>query len=263
MKPLDLQTVVPAVINGTLTTVDHQKISYQHFKNGGQAVIIIAHGYYNSKQCVVLQQLTQALGAGYDIFMFDFRGHGKSSGVFTWTSREGNDLEAVLDFIAPLYSKIGLIAFSIGASVSINVLAHDKRVDSFICVSAPSDMSKIDYWVWALDWKGDLAYLLFNPGGRIGKGVRLGPFWLAKKRPIDNIARITIPIMFIHGSRDWVIRPWHSEALYQKSSGMKKIISIRNGPHAEYLMRDYSEQFVAEVKNWFLDTLKKDDSLSL
>ena len=255
MKTPDTETAIPAVVSGTLTTVDHHKISFQHFKNGCHAVIIIAHGYYNSKQCVVLQQLAQALSGEYDIFMFDFRGHGKSSGVFTWTSREGNDLEAVLDFIAPQYPKIGLIAFSIGASISINVLANDKRVDSFICVSAPSNMSKIDYWVWALDWKGDVVYILLNSRGRIGKGVRLGPFWLAKQRPIDNVGKITIPVMFIHGSRDWVIRPWHSEALYQKTGGIKKIIFIKNGPHAEYLMRDYSEQFLAEVKNWFLNTL--------
>ncbi len=255
MKTPSPATVIPTVVSGTLTTIDHQKISFQHFKNGGLSVIIIAHGYYNSKQCVVLQQLACALGEKYDIFMFDFRGHGQSSGLFTWTTREGNDLRAVLDFVAPQYSKKGLIAFSLGASISINVLANDKRVDSFICVSAPSDISKIDYWIWALDWKGDLVYTFLNPRGWIGKGVRPGPFWLAKERPIDNVAKITIPIMFIHGSRDWVIRPWHSEALYQKAGGMKKIIFIENGPHAEFLMRDHPEQFVTEVKDWFLDTL--------
>ena len=255
MKTLGLEAVTPTVVSGMLTTVDHQKISFQHFKNGSRAVIIIAHGYYNSKQAVVLQQLAQALGKEFDIFMFDFRGHGKSSGVFTWTSRESNDLKAVLDFIAPQYSRKGLIAFSIGASISINLLATDKRVDSFICVSAPSDMSRIDYWFWALDWKGDAVYTFFNPKGRIGKGVRPGPFWLAKKKPIDNVGKITTPIMFIHGSRDWVIRPWHSEALYKKAAGVKKIIFIKNGSHAEYLIRDYPEQFVADVKNWFFDTL--------
>ncbi|MBN1689216.1 MAG: alpha/beta fold hydrolase [Candidatus Omnitrophica bacterium] len=255
MKTPGIEATIPAVVSGTLTTVDHQKISFLHFRNGCQAVIMIAHGYYNSKQCAILQQLAQALGGEYDIFMFDFRGHGKSNGVFTWTSREGNDLRAVLDFIAPQYSKKGLIAFSMGASISINVLAHDQRVDSFICISAPSDMSKIDYRFWSLDWKGDVAYTLLNPRGRTGKGVRPGPFWLAKERPIDNVGKISIPILFIHGSRDWVIGPWHSEALYQKAGGMRKIIFFRNGPHAEYLMRDYPERFVAEVKNWFLDTL--------
>jgi pimeloyl-ACP methyl ester carboxylesterase len=257
MKTLGFETTLPAVVNGILTTVDHQEISFQHFKNGFRAVIIIAHGYYNSKQAVILQQLAQALGGEYDIFMFDFRGHGKSSGVFTWTSREGNDLTAVLDFISLQYPKIGLIAFSMGASISINILASDKRVDSLICVSAPSDMAKIDYRFWALDWKGDAVYVFFNSQGKIGKGVRPGPFWLAKQKPIANIAKITIPIMFIHGSRDWVIRPWHSEALYQKAGGIKKITSIQNGSHAENLMRDYPEQFVAEVKDWFRDTLIK------
>jgi len=247
--------MIPTVVSGTLTTVDQHKISYQHFKNGFQNVIIIAHGYYNSKQCVILQELAQGLGGEYDIFMFDFRGHGKSSGIFTWTSREGNDLRAVLDYISPLYSRKGLIAFSLGASISINVLANDKRVDSLVCVSAPSDMLKIDYRIWQLDWKGDVAYTLLNAKGRIGKGVRPGPFWLAKEKPIDNIAKVNIPIMFIHGSRDWVVRPWHSEALHKKARGVKRIVFIKNGSHAEYLMRDRPGQFVSEVKNWFLDTL--------
>jgi pimeloyl-ACP methyl ester carboxylesterase len=255
MKTPDFETAVPEVVSGTLTTADHQKIAYQHFKNGCQAVIIIAHGYFNSKQCVILQQLAQALKGEYDIFMFDFRGHGKSSGIFTWTSHEGSDLQAVLDFIAPQYSKKGLIAFSMGASISINVLAHDKHVDSFICVSAPSDMSRIDYRFWDLDWRGDVVHALLNPRGWVGKGVRPGPFWLSKEKPIDNIGKITIPTLFIHGSRDWVISPWHSEALYKKAGGVKKITSIKNGPHAEYMMRDYPEQFLSEVKKWFLDTL--------
>ncbi|MFA5311622.1 MAG: alpha/beta fold hydrolase [Candidatus Omnitrophota bacterium] len=261
MKIPGIETAIPAVVSGTLTTVDRQKISFQHFKNGHQAVIIIAHGYYNSKQCVILQQLAYALRGQYDIFMFDFRGHGKSSGLFTWTSREGNDLKAVLDFISPLYHKKGLISFSVGASTSINVLANDKRVDSFICVSAPSDMARIDYWLWASDWKKDTAYTFLDAQGRIGKGVRPGPFWLTKQRPIDNIGKIIIPIMFIHGSRDWVIRPWHSKALYQKAGGLKKIVFIENGPHAEYLMRDYPGQFVSEVKSFFFDTLIKKDDL--
>jgi pimeloyl-ACP methyl ester carboxylesterase len=256
MNSIDPKADTHTVVSGTLITSDHQKISYQHFKNGSKSVIIVAHGYYNSKQAVVLQELAKALGGEYDILMFDFRGHGKSSGFFTWTSREGNDLLAVLDFVSPQYSKIGLIGFSMGASIGINVLANDKRVDSFICVSAPSDMSKIDYRFWVLDWKGDAFYTFVNPEGRIGKGVRPGPFWLAKEKPIDNIDKITIPILFIHGTRDWIIKPWHSEALFKKAGGKKKMILIENGPHAEYLIRDYPGQFITEVKNWLLDTLK-------
>lgn len=246
---------MPGSSPGILTASDNQKISFRHFKNGFTSVIIIAHGYYNSKQCAVLRQLAESLGKEHDILMFDFRGHGQSSGLFTWTSREGNDLKAILDFIAPLYQKRGLIAFSMGASISINVLADDKRVDSFISVSAPSDISKIDFRFWELDLKNDLGYVFLDPVGRLGKGARIGPFWLAKKKPIESIPGITIPVMFIHGRRDWVIRPWHSEALYQKTESTKKIFFINNGSHAEYLMRDHPGEFTLEVKRWFFDTL--------
>ncbi|MBF0217302.1 MAG: alpha/beta fold hydrolase [Candidatus Omnitrophica bacterium] len=248
-------TLVPGVDSGTLVTSDREKISFQHFKNGCRDVIIVAHGFSNSKQCVILQRLARELGGEYDIFMFDFRGHGKSGGAFTWTSREGNDLRAVLDHIAPLYPRRGLIAFSMGASIGINVLAGDKRVDSFISVSAPSDIAKIDYRVWNIDWKGDAAYVLWDPAGKIGKGVRSGPFWLAKERPIDNVGKVACPIMFMHGSRDWVIMPWHSEALSQKAGGHKRTVVIRNGPHAEYLMRDHPAEFVEKVKEWFRETI--------
>jgi len=96
---------------------------------------------------------------------------------------------------------------------------------------------KIDYWFWALDWKGDLIYIFLNSKGKIGKRSATGAILAGQTEAIDNIAKISIPIMFIHGSRDWVIRPWHSEVLYQKAGGMKKKIFIKNGSHAENLMR--------------------------
>ncbi len=249
---------ISEIVTGTLVTSDNKKISFQHFKNGFREVIVIAHGYYNSKQCVTLRNLASSLGDKYDVLMFDFRGHGKSSGVFTWTSREGNDLGAVLDYITPRYSRTGLIAFSVGASIGVNVLARDKRVDRFICVSAPSDMSKIDYRFWKLDWKRDVFYVMFDPAGRSGKGVRIGPFWLPKEKPAQNVHKITAPTMFIHGSQDWVVRPWHSRVLYERTTAPKELVCIENGPHAEFLMRDHPERFVEEVKKWF--SVFKDNS---
>lgn len=187
--------------------------------------------------------------------MFDFRGHGKSGGLFSWISNEGEDLKAVLDYIEGKYKKTGMIAFSLGASVAINVLAQDKRVDSLICVSAASDPDKIDYNFWNLDLKGDLAYTLFTPDGLKGRGFRPGVFWHKKQKPVDNIDKINIPICYIHGDKDWVIKPWHSQALYDKTQAPKRLVIIKNGPHAEYLLKDSREEFVREIKEWLQSTL--------
>lgn len=247
--------LIPLLLSGILLTSDHQKIAYDHYNYGHDKVIVIVHGFYNSKDAVVLKKLALGLTDKYDVFMFDFRGHGKSSGLFTWTSKENRDLKAALDYLGGKYKKTGMIAFSLGGSVAINILAHDKRVDSLICVSTASDFNKIDYQFWKLDWKGDLIYTLFTSEGRKGKGFRPGSFWLKKQKPIDNVDKLQIPILYIHGEKDWVIKPWHSQVLYNKTTSKKKLVVIKNGPHSEYLLRDFPEQFISEVKEWFKNTL--------
>lgn len=247
--------LIPTRLSNTLLTSDNQKISYIHYKRDHDKVIIIAHGFYNSKDAALLKKLAESLWDDYDVFMFDFRGHGKSSGSFTWTSKEDKDLKSVLDYLKGKYKKIGIIAFSLGASVSINVASENKIVDSLICVSVPSDFDKIDYKFWELDLKDDLGYTLFTKEGRKGKGFRLGPFWLKKKRPIGNVSKIKIPILYIHGEKDWVIKPWHAQVLYGETKSKKKLVIIKNGPHAEYLMKESAKEFISEVRDWFKDTL--------
>lgn len=249
--------LAPLVVSNILTTADKHKLAYTYYNAAHPKVIVIAHGFYNSKDAAVLQELAKSLSADYDVFMFDFRGHGKSNGLYTWTSKEEEDLRTVFDFLDKKYRKKGLIAFSLGGSVSINFLSKNQMVDSFVCVSAPSDFSKIDYHFWRLDWEGDLVYTLFSKEGKAGKGIRPGPFWLKKDKPIDNVSKISIPILYIHGEKDWVIQPWHSKALYEKTASLKKMVLIKNGPHAEYLIRDNKEEFLGEIKGWLNNTLKE------
>lgn len=257
MRLSNILSISDKTHRGTILTVDNHRISYIHFTKGHSRVVLIAHGFYNSKEAVVLQRLARSLIDEYDVFMFDFRGHGKSSGLFTWASKEGEDLKAVAQHLKGKYRKIGLIAFSFGGSVAVNVLAKDKIADSLVCVSAPAYISKIDYNFWQLDWKGDVVYTLLSKEGKKGKGVRPGPFWLKKENPINNIAKLKIPVLFLHGEKDWVIKPWHSQALYERTNSLKRIVFLKNGPHAEYLMRDNTKQFLGEIKRWFNDTLKE------
>ena len=244
------------ITTGTLITKDKCNITYCHYQANHDKVIIIAHGFYNSKDAVLLERLAIDLLDEYDVFMFDFRGHGKSSGLFSWMSKEENDLLAALDYLWGKYNKTGLIAFSLGGSVGINVLSYDRRVNSFVCVSAPSDFHKIDYHFWLLSVKDDLMYTLFSKEGRKGKGVRPGPFWLKKNKPLDKVKEVKAPILYIHGKKDWVIRPWHSKVLYERTNYLKKIKMIEGGPHGEYLMKDHKDEFISEIKDWFKQTLK-------
>ncbi len=248
--------IAPIFTCGTLTTSDKQEIAFYHYKTGHQEVVIIAPGFYNSKDAILLEELKDKLKGDYDVIMFDFRGHGKSTGVFYWTSKEESDLQAVLDYAKKSYRKIGLIAFSLGAATSINLLGKQDAVNTLIAISAPSEFSKIDYKFWNLDFKGDLIYT-FSDEGRIGRGLRPGPFWLEKPRPIDSVSKIKCPILYIHGDKDWVIGAQHSKELYEKTKSKKELKIVKNGSHAEYLFKDDSApQTIELIKSWLKTTLK-------
>ena len=245
------------LVVGILIAADGQQIHYDHYKNGHNQVVIIAHGFFNSKDALLLKDLAQSLGDQYDVIVFDFRGHGQSRGLFYWTTKEQLDLEAVLKFAHQQYPKVGVIGFSLGAAISLVVDAKTDLIDSLVSVSAPTEFEKIEYHFWKLDIENDIVYSLIKEG-KIGKGVRPGPFWLKKDKPINLVSQIKTPVFYIHGDMDWLIKPEHSQALYEKTTSRKRIAIIKNGPHAEYLMRKNKDETVSLIKEWFKETLTKE-----
>ena len=241
-------------ISGRLVTKDNIEIAYDHYKRGHSKAVIVAPGFCNSKKALLMTSLVSALVDTYDVIVFDFRGHGESEGVFTWTSNEYLDLLAVCGYVGKNYSQIGCIGFSLGAATSIIAASQTNLIDSLVSICSPSEFWKIEYHFWQLDFETDIIYNLFKEG-KIGKGVRMGPFWLKKKNPINCIEKIEAPILFVHGTRDWIIKQWHSKALYDKTKFLKELTVIQGGLHAEYLIRKQKEEFISIMKNWFQKTL--------
>jgi pimeloyl-ACP methyl ester carboxylesterase len=239
---------------GCLTTSDQQKIYYDRYNGGHEKVIIIAHGFFASKQSVLFMQLAKELSNEFDVIIFDFRGHGLSQGLFYWTSSEYMDLLAVVEFAKKSYAKIGVIGFSLGAASSIIAASKTPHIDSIIAVSAPLELGKIEYKFWQLDVQNELFYNVFGQG-RHGKGVRPGPFWLNKEKPIDVVKTIQTPIFYIHGDRDWVIGHHHSQELYKHTLSVKRLNIMKNGPHAENLFKEYPAELLTLCRSWFHETL--------
>ena len=138
-------------LSGCLVTSDHQKVFYDQYKFDHKKVIIIAHGFLNSKQAILLKQLGESLNYEYDCILFDFRGHGLSSGLFYWTAKEYLDLLSVVEFAHKSYERIGLIGFSLGAATSIIAASKTTLINSIIAISGPVEFAKIDYRFWNLN----------------------------------------------------------------------------------------------------------------
>lgn len=159
--------------------------------------------------------MAKALNDEYDVIVMDFRGHGKSDGPFDWTASEHQDLEAILRYAHEHYKDVGVIGFSLGAASGIITAARSDLIKSLIIVSTPTEFNKIDKQFWKMDVMENIFYNVFEEG-RVGKGIYPGNLWLEKTKPIDVVTDIKIPVFFVHGAKDWLILPWHSEKLFKK-----------------------------------------------
>ncbi len=239
-----------------IMTADAHSIAYTHLKTGHDEVVVLAHGFYNNKDAWIFKKITEAFSRDYDVISFDFRGHGKSSGLFTWTSKECEDLRAVVKYVKSHgYRSMGLVGFSLGAAVSLLESAQNPDINSIIAVSAPYDFWKIDYHFWKPSMLDDLK---LNFGFKAkGKGVRPSHPWGPKTTPISIVDQISPrPVLFLHGGADWLIHPNHSRALYERAKDPKKLVVLERGGHAETMFDSQPDAFMRPCLDWFAQTLK-------
>ncbi len=97
-----------------LQTEDNIRIAVNHYDKGRDHVVIIAHGWYMCKDSNVFKAMSEDFFENYDVITMDFRGHGKSSGFYTFSANEPKDIKTVINYAKQRYSKIGLLGFSLG-----------------------------------------------------------------------------------------------------------------------------------------------------
>lgn len=259
---LSLILILPLILliqtkaeSSMIRTKDNIQIAFDHVKSGHEKIVIIAHGFYNNKDTVIFREITEKLSEDFDTITFDFRGHGKSTGLFEWTSSEAEDLKAVVEFVKDKgYKKIGVIGFSLGAAITIIESSQNNDIDSIIAVSSPYDFWKINYHFWEPEMLEDLKLNLGEKGK--GKCIRPGNPFIEKTKPIKAISNLpSTPVLLVHGEKDWLINKNHSKKLFAKAKEPKQLHIFKNAGHAEKIFDEYPEEFMNVCTNWFNETL--------
>jgi pimeloyl-ACP methyl ester carboxylesterase len=227
------------------------RISIRHLQKVKDVVVVIAPGFFQSKETKTFKAMEKDLSPYLDIISMDFRGHGKSEGRYTFSAYEKEDLEAVIEYAHQHYKKVGVLGFSYGGAVAIITQAQLKNISSLVCVGSPAASEEIRFQWWHPE---NIRIGIF--GFESGKGVRPGNPFLKKFRPIDLVFFETpAPILFIHGQKDFTVRVSNSHALHERAKEPKEIIIFDKGGHAEELYKKYPKKFITIVRDWFLKTL--------
>ena len=233
-----------------LKTADKIKIALNHYDFGRENVLIIAPGWFMTKDSKSFMQISEIFNEYSDVLAFDFRGHGKSSGFYTFTTKEISDISAVIDYAKNNYKEIYLMGFSLGAAISLIAASSDESIKKVIVVSPPACFNKIENNMWKKEaWlptfqKCELKrWFSIRPGFLFGKKIK----------PIDIVKSIKCPTLFIAGEKDPTVFPWHTQALFEKAECKKKYELFENGCHSEDLFIQNKEKFVSTCVNWFLE----------
>ena len=214
-----------------------------------KGLIVLANGMYQNMSIRFTYWLW-AIDAGYDLFIFDYRGYGKSHGEADMFGFR-DDVTAALEYAHTLDEDkpIVLVGQSMGGTFVIDALA----------------LKEYDYVSLAVI---DSTFITFSSvmSSFMLRSVILIPFsWLPyivtpdELNSIDNIQKVTVPILFISGDEDRIVDHGNTRDLYDKSTAEKSIWIVKDAGHVKSFNHlQVQEDFLKILSNGKLDTNNKE-----
>ncbi|MCU0411455.1 MAG: lysophospholipase [Bacteroidetes bacterium] len=221
--------------NVTIETFDGLKLHgwFVAHADGAKGTVVFLHGVGDCKIGGV--SFARALFAkGFNVFLYDSRQHGESEGDFcTYGFFEKYDLAAVLTYLETrtdlAIGRIGVYGTSMGAAVAIQGAALDKRIRSVVSEGSFADLKTIfvDYQkrIIKLPW-----HFLRNVA--LVQSQRMANFKARLVAPINDIRRVRVPIMIVHGTQDSLIKPDYSQRLFEAANEPKTLHSVEGAEHS-------------------------------
>jgi len=196
----------------------------------------VVHFHGNAQNLTAHSSLVDWLPSeGFNVFIFDYRGYGKSDGK---PSRKGlyQDGIAALQFVRSLpmvdTNRIVILGQSLGGATALAVAARNPELAGQAIII---DSSFYSYRRIVRDKIGAIPVLAF---------LRVPLSYLVISdaySPSSKIGDISpTPILFMHGTADVVIPVHHTHLLYKRAKDPKEMLIIDGGNHISGLVSQRS-----------------------
>ena len=240
----------------TTTSTDNLKLSAMHYspENPTGKWVILVHGY--GKTGAAMNAIAEPyLAQGIDVLIIDQRAAGDSEGEWlTMGVAEANDLAIWTQEIAKTNAnaQITLHGVSMGAATvmlcaalpettNVSAIIEDCGYGNIADVFA----SLLYYYGSSLGVSGIDFYELFDDVNEVAKKFN-GGYDIADAAPIDSIAAVTVPSLFIHGANDEAIPLNVVSELYNASGATNKTkLIVEGAAHARSVEIDSDAYFTA------------------
>ena len=188
-----------------------------HTRLHKRGTMIVLHGVAACKN-EMLPAAEEFMSEGFDVMLVDMRAHGASSGVnCTYGYREKYDVQKCVDWIRSDTNNtqpIGIYGSSLGASIALQAMSIDKRINFGIVECPFSSLRQVSH-DYATRVMFVHSYDLVERA--LGVAETIARFQVDSVSPARAIRNTTQPILHVHGSVDERISLEHA-ALIEKNA---------------------------------------------
>jgi len=209
-----------------VTTKDGARLHGLHLRNGGEGVILYLHCNVGDNGRS-LHQTRSLHDLGYDLFLVDYRGFGKSEGDLNSEEDMTVDLQVVYDQLKTEYpeDKIVLAGYSLGSGPASFLAANNKP--GAVVLVAPytslTDMKNLFFWIFP-DFL--LKYKLDNK---------------------TNLAQASSPVYILHGTDDELIPLEMGKELEALDPERIKLVELNGVGHRGAILNSMFKTVMNEV----------------
>lgn len=208
--------------------VDGAELSGLHFQQANpRGLVFFLHGNGGNLESWTTN-VDYYRRVNYDLFIFDYRGYGKSTGRIQSEKQLHDDVRIAWDTIAPRYDEKPIVIYgrSLGAALAAS-LATDVSAELLVLVSPFTSIVAMA--------RQQYPYI---------------PEWLVRYplRTDNLVGSIKMPIVFVHGDADKLIPLDHSHRLIDLATARTRLLVIEGAGHNDiHQFKSYIDGLTGEL----------------
>ena len=225
----------------TIRSFDGCRLYGRMYQNSPNApTIIFFHGYHGTSAWDGYGLYRIAHKHGLNILMADTRAHGQSGGHISFGIKERYDCKFWAEYIIKLFgpdTSIFLAGVSMGAASVLLASSLELPVNVKGLISDCSFSKQSAILKNSIQQMG-LPAFPFYPLVRLSAHL-FGHFNLEEITPVDAAKNMTLPVIFLHGSKDSIVPLQMCDSLYESCTAPKKKIIVEGADHANSALVNY------------------------
>ena len=211
-----------------------------------KGIMILSHGYRSNVRRDLYASTKEYYKMGYSLLLINQRACESEGEYITFGVKESNDLNLWVNYIHKKYPKLKIILGGISLGASSSLMVNNKYVNAIIADSGYNNA--YDEVKYVLKHYFHLPAWLFI--GLINIYCIIGAdFNLKKANTFDNLSKLKIPILFIHGYSDDFVLCQNSIDSYKYYKNKKDILIIKDANHGMGYLVD-KKNYIKKIKDF-------------